>query len=102
MKRVYIVILAIAAFIGLMFYFFFPFLDMKQVKLNISEFAKDAENPSEAVSLEYIILQGVLEIRWNFAGYRAVKKVAQTSGIPVETAIVDAAINQARDYGYIN
>jgi len=93
------IILAVAAFFGLLYYFFFPRLDMKQVKINISEFCKDASDP---VALEYILLQGVHELRWNIASYRQVKKVAQTGGITIETAIVDAAIDQARSYGYIN
>lgn len=92
-------VLGLAVLIGLAYYYLFPRLDMKQVKRNISEFAKDSSDP---VSLEYILLQGVHEIRWHRASYLQVKKIAEAGGITVETAIVDAAIEQARAYGYIN
>lgn len=96
------ILLGIAALIGTAFYFFFPHLDMKVVKQNISDFAATAEDPAQSVSLEYILLQGVNEIRWRRSSYLACKKVASAGNIPIEQVIVDAAINQAREYGYIS
>lgn len=101
-KKVLIIILAIVAFLATVYYFFFPHLNMKEVKKSISEFAATAEDPAQSVSLEYILLQGVHEIRWNFSSYRQAKKVASAGNIPIEQVIVDAAINQAREYGYIS
>lgn len=95
------VVLAIVVLLVLVYYTLFPRLDMRKVKESIAEFSSTAENPSEAASLEFILLQGVKEIRWNMRSFRAVKKFAETTGISVETAIVDAAIDQARSYGYI-
>lgn len=96
------IVLGIMTVLAMVYYFFFPHLDMKAVKQQISEFAATANDPSQSVSLEYILLQGVNEIRWRRSSYLQVKKVAQTGGITIETAIVDAAIDQARALGYIN
>lgn len=95
------IVLAIVVLLVLVYYTLYPRLDMRKVKESIAEFSSTAENPSEAASLEFILLQGVKEIRWNMRSFRAVKKFAETTGISVETAIVDAAIDQARSYGYI-
>lgn len=96
------ILVGILLVLGIYYYYFFPRLDMSVVKKSISEFAATAEDPTEAVSLEYILLQGVNEIRWRRSSYLQVKKVAEAGGITIETAIVDAAIDQARAYGYIN
>lgn len=100
--KIFGLLVGLSLLLGTLYYFFFPRLNMKAVKEKISEFATNAENPDQSVSLEYILLQGVNEIRWRRSTWLQVKKVAQAGGISVETAIVDAAISQARDYGYIN
>jgi len=91
-------ILAIGALLALAWYFFWPRLDMKAVKENISDFAKDYPDP---VAVEFILLQGVHEIRWHRPSYLQAKKVAETSNLPIERVITDAAVNQAHEYGYL-
>lgn len=96
--RVMLFVIGLILLLVVLWYFFYPRLDMKQVKQEISDFAKDSSDP---VHLELLLLQGVHEIRWQRSSYLQCKKVAQEGNIPIETVIVNAAIEQARLQGFI-
>lgn len=100
--KILIVILALALIATVYYFFFYPRLNMDEVKKHVADFAANAENKDQIVSLEYLLLQGVKELRWNRASYQQVVTDAKASGTTIEHAIVDAAIKQARAFGYIN
>lgn len=85
--------------IFLLWYFFYPRVDMKKIHELI---VAQSSNYTDPAGVEVILLQGVKEIRWDRNMYLQAKAYSKSTNLPLEQVIVDTAVSTAKQLGYIS